>query len=135
MVVIQGCLLILIGKSGGTEMHELSQEEFHKVKSLLEEGFMHPEIISIIEHINPGWIFVDQIKKPKSALVWSKGIEGFYLIGDHTNEVFLYHLDNYVHSIVEPRMREHSLSHFEISGHHNNWDMKSIFPLKEALSI
>ena len=108
-------------------MYELQQEAFYKVKPLLDGGYLHPEILSIIEGNNPGWIFADQSAQPRSALVWSKGIQGFYLIGDHTNQEFINTLDGFISSSIAPRMRELSLDHFEVSGHHNNWDMGSIF--------
>ncbi|QGQ99184.1 GNAT family N-acetyltransferase [Paenibacillus psychroresistens] len=81
----------------------------------------------VIDGSNPGWIFVDQIVLPNSALVWSKGIQGFYLIGDHTDQTFINTLDVYITSNIVPRMRELGLDHFEVSGHHNKWDLKSIF--------
>lgn len=112
-------------------MVELNQEEFYKVQPLLEGGHLHPEIVSIIEDNNPGWIFVDRLKNPRSALVWSKGIQGFYLIGDHTNEAFVHGLDNFIKRTVEPRMREISLNHFEVSGHHDQWSYESIFPTRK----
>ncbi len=108
-------------------MQELAFEDFHKVNLLLTGGHMHPEVISIIEQNNPGWIFVDQLTRPRSALVWSKEIQGFYLIGDHTNEEFLHNLDDFIKKRIEPRMTEHSLKHLEISGHHNEWNLESIF--------
>jgi GNAT superfamily N-acetyltransferase len=57
-------------------------------------------------------------------------MQGFYLIGDHTDEDFVRNLDSYIKRIVEPRMREVSLSHFEVSGHHDEWSMESIFPTR-----
>lgn len=108
-------------------MEELARSDFRKVRSLLEGGHIHPEILSVIEKNNPGWIFVDQDKAPKSALVWSQGIEGFYLIGDHINEDFTYNLDLFSKSVIEPRMRDHSLEYFEVSGHHSRWNIQSIF--------
>lgn len=59
-------------------MYELSQEDFYKVIPLLKDGHPHPEILSVIENNNPGWIFTDHKDSPRTALIWSKGIEGFY---------------------------------------------------------
>lgn len=108
-------------------MYELQQEDFYKVTPLLNGGHLHPEILSIIEGNNPGWIFVDQSTQPRSALVWSKGIEGFYLIGDHTNQAFINTLDGFIASSIVPRMRELGLDRFEVSGHHKKWDLNVIF--------
>lgn len=112
-------------------MQALAQEDFYRVKPLLVGGHQHPEVISIIELNNPGWIFVDQIFKPRSALVWSKGIQGFYLIGDHTNETFIHSLDGFISKSVEPEMKALSLNQFEVSGHHNEWDFEAIFPSRQ----
>lgn len=112
-------------------MYELSQEAFYNVKPLLQSGHPHPEILSIIACNNPGWIFVDQVKSPRSALVWSKGMQGFYLIGDHTNHAFVSVLDDYISSNITPRMRELGMDYFEVSGHHDKWNMESIFVSRE----
>jgi len=111
-------------------MQEIAREDFQSVKPLLKGGHSHPEIVSIIELNNPGWIFVDQMNHPMSALVWSKGMQGFYLIGDHKNEAFVCNLNNFIKGTVEPRMRELSLNHFEVSGHHDGWELESIFPTR-----
>lgn len=111
-------------------MDELAQIDFGRVRPLLEGGHLHPEIISIVENNNPGRIFVDQANKPKSALVWSRGMQGFYLIGDHTNKEFVRHLDSYIKRNIEPRLREASIHHFEFSGHHDEWNMELLFPTR-----
>ncbi|RUS45860.1 GNAT family N-acetyltransferase [Cohnella sp. AR92] len=116
-------------------MQELDQDDFQIIKPLLRDGHSHPEVVSIIEHNNPGWIFVDQIIHLKSALVWSKGIKGFYLIGDHTNEAFVRNLDNFIKRIVEPRMKELSLNHFEVSGNHEGWKLESIFSTRKLYNF
>jgi len=59
--------------------------------------------------------------------VWSKGILGFYLIGDHTNPVIIDTLDSFISSSIVPRMREQGMDRFEVSGHHNQWYLQSIF--------
>lgn len=112
-------------------MHELPQDCFYKVEPLLEGGHLHPEILSIIKGNNPGWIFADQIIQPRSALVWSQGIQGFYLIGDHTNQAFIHSLDDSISNNLVPRMRELGLDHFEVSGHHTMWNMEEIFASRD----
>ncbi|MBY9078054.1 hypothetical protein KIH86_06035 [Paenibacillus sp. HN-1] len=112
-------------------MLELAPEDYYKVKPLLEGGHPYPEIISIIEHTNPGWIYIDQAPEPRSALVWSKGMQGFYLIGDHSNHTFISSLDKFISTDIELKMREQSLHHFEVSGHHNDWDYEALFPSRK----
>ncbi|MCM3782180.1 hypothetical protein M3231_04295 [Neobacillus mesonae] len=70
-------------------MFELTRCQFYKAISLLDNGHPYPEVLSILENNNPGWVFSDRADAPKTALVWSKGMQGFYLIGDETNEAFL----------------------------------------------
>jgi RimJ/RimL family protein N-acetyltransferase len=112
-------------------MHEIFQEDYYKVKPLLKGEHLHPEILSMIEGNNQGWIFVDQLESPKSALVWSKGIQGFYLIGDHTNQTFIHSLDSYVTSHIVSRMKELGLEHFEVSGEHDQWNLELMFPSRK----
>ncbi|MGG4144460.1 GNAT family N-acetyltransferase [Paenibacillus algorifonticola] len=108
-------------------MYELAQVDFYKVKPLLEGHFLQPEMVSVIEGNNPGWIFVDKMDQPRTALVWSKGIQGFYLIGDDMNPAFIAELDDYINTHVAPRMREAGLDHFECSGQHDKWMLDVVF--------
>ncbi|MHA7965160.1 GNAT family N-acetyltransferase [Paenibacillus sp. CAU 1782] len=108
-------------------MQELTSLQFGKVRPLLQGGHLHPEILSVIEGRCPGWIFADNADHPGSALVWSKGMQGFYLLGDCRNAVFTEGLDSFATHTLEPRMRRHGLTHFEISGHHDEWDLEGMF--------
>jgi hypothetical protein len=38
-----------------------------------------PEALAVNEGNNPGWVFADDLNTPRTALVWARGIEGFYL--------------------------------------------------------
>ncbi|MCA1295423.1 GNAT family N-acetyltransferase [Paenibacillus sp. alder61] len=108
-------------------MQALAPEYYYTVEKLLNDGFQHPEVLSIIERNNPGAIYVDQLLNPRSALVWSQGIQGFYLIGDYRNDYFNQSLDGFIAEYIEPRMKATSLTHLEISGHHEKWDFESMF--------
>ncbi len=108
-------------------MQELTSLQFQKVRPLVQGGHPHPEILSVIEGRNPGWIFADNADQPGSALVWNRGMEGFYLIGDSRNADFTEGMDGFAAHTLEPRMRRHGLTDFEISGHHDEWDLESMF--------
>ncbi|WP_179281215.1 GNAT family N-acetyltransferase [Paenibacillus sp. XY044] len=108
-------------------MFELSRSEFYKAIPLLENGHPHPEVQSILENNNPGWVFSDRADIPEAALVWSKGMKGHYLIGDETNEAFFSKLDEFVTTIIAPRMNELGINYFEVSGHNKKWDLNSLF--------
>lgn len=60
-------------------MLELSQQDFIEVKPLLTGALIHPEILSIIEGNNPGWIFVDQLVTPKARWYGVRGCKDFIL--------------------------------------------------------
>ncbi|AJS59313.1 GNAT family N-acetyltransferase [Paenibacillus sp. IHBB 10380] len=108
-------------------MFELSKHEYYKVKFLIETGYNHPEIVSIIEQNNPGWIFIDDKLIPETALVWSKGIKGFYLIGNENNHDFLKDINENITTIIAPRMRGMGLDYFEASGNSGKWKLDDIF--------
>ena len=38
-----------------------------------------PEALAVIEGNHPGWVFVDDLNTPRTALVWARGIEGLYM--------------------------------------------------------
>jgi RimJ/RimL family protein N-acetyltransferase len=112
-------------------MFELSRDQFYKAIPLLENGHPHPEIQSILERNNPGWVFSDRANSPKTALVWSKGMKGFYLIGNETNDAFTSMLDSFVTTSITPRMKELGMNYFEVSGHHDKWNLNSLFASRE----
>ena len=82
----------------------------------------HPEILSVIQKNNPGRIFVDDIDKPLSALVWSYGIFGFYLIGLCNNHSFIEGLEQYIKSVILPQIKDKGYDTLEISGNSKRWD-------------
>ena len=75
-----------------------------------------PEAQAIIEGNNPGWLFVDDLNTPSAGLVWAKGMEGFYLIGDANNIEFLDGLDIFTEQILKPRLYNLGITCVEISG-------------------
>ena len=67
-------------------MTKLELKDFYRIQKNIGFKGLSPEPISIIMKNNPGNIYVDNIIKPKTALIWSFGIAGFYLIGDNNNK-------------------------------------------------
>ncbi len=66
---------------------ELQQNEFYRCKGLLnEQGQL--EVKAVVEGVNPGRIFVDQIDTPQSALIWLGNNDGFLFIGNEDNKQF-----------------------------------------------
>ncbi|WP_289137422.1 GNAT family N-acetyltransferase [uncultured Brevibacillus sp.] len=122
---------IPMGEEHPLAMYELPKAHFYKVKNLIQDGHPYPEVLSVIEGNHPGWIFADDLEIPRTALIWSQGIGGFYLIGDPDNPIFIDELDRYITEQIVPRMKAFKMNYFEVSGHHRNWNMKAIFPSRE----
>ena len=101
---------------------ELDKRDFSSIEPLLTPGIRFPEILSVIEGNNRGRVFADKSDRPTAALVWSKGIEGFYLVGDENNTQFLAELNAYIDEIITPRMQKLKLDWFEICGNREAWN-------------
>ncbi|MBS4538780.1 GNAT family N-acetyltransferase [Clostridium sp. D2Q-11] len=110
-------------------IYELRKEEFSKVMPLLRGDFINLEIKAVVEGYNPGWVFVDDIENPQTSMVWSRGIEGFYFVGDENNPKFNDYINNFIDKEIYPRAKELGLNSFEFSGTSKEWDntLRSIF--------
>lgn len=104
-------------------IYELKESEFHRIEHMMEGDLINLEIKSVANRYNPGWIFVDNVKSPKSALVWSKGIEGFYFLGEENNLEFTDYLDTYITDVIISRAKNMGLNRFEFSGTSKEWDI------------
>jgi len=93
-------------------IHELKQPS----SSVLAIDCLFPEALAIIEGNNPGWVFVDDLNTPRAALVWARGIEGFYLVGDANSAIFLEELNVHTEQVLKPRLHDLGVAWFEISG-------------------
>lgn len=82
---------------------ELNQLLFSKESHLLNGELINLEIKAVVEGYNPGWVFVDNIENPETAMVWSKGIKGFYFIGDANNSDFNNNVNLYIDEEILPR--------------------------------
>jgi ribosomal protein S18 acetylase RimI-like enzyme len=98
-------------------IHELTQPS----SRILALDCPFPEARAIIEGNNPGWVFVDDPNTPRAALVWARGIKGFYLVGDANSAVFLKELDVFTDQVLKPRLHNLGMTWFEISGD-ETWD-------------
>ena len=67
-------------------IYKLTKNNYEKVRSLFKGLHYHLVIFSIIEGNSPGWVYVDDVDHPQSALVWDHTEGGFYLAGDENNE-------------------------------------------------
>jgi hypothetical protein len=94
------------------------------------------EAQAVIAGNNPGWVFVDDVDYPLSALVWSQGIAGFYLMGDEANHAFNTALVPFIEDALTPLMKQREYTHCEISGTHKKWDptIRQLFADKNVRS-
>jgi len=100
---------------------ELKKLEFYKCNSLLsEQGQL--EAKAVIEGVNPGRVFVDDIDLPTSGLIWLGNNDGFIFIGDERNEVFNNDLNNFIDKIIIPEATKVGLNWFEGIGNHTKWN-------------
>ncbi|MDI2588682.1 GNAT family N-acetyltransferase [Psychrobacillus sp. NEAU-3TGS] len=100
---------------------ELKKFEFFKCKDLLyEQGQL--EAKAVIEGVNPGRVFVDDINHPISGLIWLGNNDGFIFIGDEKNEGFNNELNNFIDNIIIPEAIKVGLTWFEGIGNHRKWN-------------
>lgn len=102
-------------------IYEIEKTNFSSIYCLLDDSMDNIEIKAVIEGTNPGWIFVDSIDSPRTAMVWSKGIQGFYFIGDKNNPEFNNYINDFIDKEIEPRGIKESLNRFEFSGETEQW--------------
>lgn len=101
---------------------ELSPEEFYKINHLLHDTRTNLEIKSVAEGFNPGWIFVDDSENPQTAMIWSKGIEGFYFLGHADSSTFNAEINGFIDKTIIPRAKALGLADFEFSTTSDAWD-------------
>lgn len=103
-------------------IYELKNNQFHRISHLLKGEFINIEIKAVVEGYNPGWVFVDNIESPKTSMIWSRGIEGFYFVGDASNGRFNNSIYSYIREEIVPRAEKLGLRDFEFSGTSREWD-------------
>lgn len=114
---------------------ELNESEFYKCKDLLyEPGQL--EVKAVIEGVNPGRLFVDDIDSPSSGLVWLGNNDGFIFIGDEKNETFNNELNNFIDKVIKPEATKVGLAWFEAIGNHKRWNttIQKVFELRKLRS-
>jgi hypothetical protein len=101
-------------------IHELDRCQFHRCSDLVNRG-VNIEEKAIVEGTNPGRIFVDNIEKPGSGLVWQGNNDGFTFIGDSKNESFNHDIKRYIDDVITFQAKEQGLEWFECIGNHQSW--------------
>jgi RimJ/RimL family protein N-acetyltransferase len=83
-------------------MHELEQAQFEKTRSLFMPLTHHLSIESILAGSSPGRVFVDDVKKPRTAVAWFK--RRLFLAGNRTNETINVALNRLFTNVYYPEM-------------------------------
>jgi len=105
-------------------IYELNPSQFESIAHMLNGERMNLEVKAVVEGYNPGWVFVDNVMTPSTAMVWSTGIKGFYFLGDTNSLEFNNSLNMYIKYIITPRVKKLDLDSFEFSGTSTEWDNK-----------
>ncbi|MFC7365449.1 MULTISPECIES: GNAT family N-acetyltransferase [Bhargavaea] len=100
---------------------ELKQTDFQKCRALLnEQGQL--EAKAIVEGVNPGRIFVDDVEAPASGLIWLGNNDGFLFIGDEKNQGFNAGINHFIDNVIQPEAKKAGLTWFEGIGNHSGWN-------------
>lgn len=115
---------------------ELEREHFYRCKDLVNRTF-NIECKAIVEGINPGRIFVDNIEDPKSALIWQGNLDGYNFVGNANNPTFNREIRQFIDQEIIPQAKALGLNWFECIGDHSSWYSvikNDLFPDKELVS-
>ncbi len=115
-------------------IYELSRAQFETIEHLLKKGNVHEEVINVVSGLSLGWVFVDNVMAPGTAMVWSEKTKGIFFIGSPASEEFNSALIAYMKYILIPRMQKKNLEGISLYGGSKVWNKKlgSIFERVEV---
>lgn len=100
---------------------ELNKSDFLKCEKLInEQGQL--EVKAVVQGVNPGRIFVDNLDSPDSGLIWLGNNDGFFFIGNEKNETFNNEIKAFVNNVIMPEAKKIQLNWFEGIGNHPKWN-------------
>lgn len=76
---------------------------------------------AIVAGMNPGRIFVDDLKTPTTAMIWQGNLDGFVFIGETKNDSFNKEINHYINEVIKPQAKELGLGWFECISDNPNW--------------
>ncbi|GGA86879.1 GNAT family N-acetyltransferase [Ornithinibacillus halotolerans] len=100
---------------------ELDKNEFYKCKHVINQDGQI-EVKAVVEGINPGRVFVDNVLIPASGIVWLGNNDGFFFIGNEGNENFNNEISNFIDDFIMPEAKKVGLNWFEGMGNHSGWN-------------
>ena len=77
-------------------MFQLRSDEFEVVRQLFHDLKEHLIIQAVIDGSSPGKLYVDNKETPTAAFLCS--VEGYFLVGDPKNKLFVINLSNLIHN-------------------------------------
>ncbi|WP_404407178.1 GNAT family N-acetyltransferase [Jeotgalibacillus malaysiensis] len=103
-------------------MKELTTDQFYIVIPLLsDEGSV--EVRAVIEGVNEGRVFVDQVQEPASAVVWLGNLDGIFVLGEERNPLFISKLRECIDLVIGPASIAAGVHEAEVLSYHPNWDL------------
>jgi hypothetical protein len=105
-------------------IYELSRAQFETIEHLLKGKGVHEEVVNVVSGSSLGWVFVDNVMAPGTAMIWSEESKGLFFIGNPTSEEFNSALITYMKYILIPRMKKKNLEGIELYGTSKVWNKK-----------
>ncbi|MGD2248851.1 MAG: GNAT family N-acetyltransferase [Candidatus Methanofastidiosia archaeon] len=97
-------------------LYTLPESAYDKVRKMFNDKKFNIRVMSVIERNTKGRIWVDNIKNPSSALVWSY-FDIFSLGGNEKNEQFNYALEQFILENIVPEAQSIGLHYFAVQLH------------------
>lgn len=98
-------------------MQRLVGEELALVKPLLQGPRINTEVKSIVLGASPGYVWVDDGQQPETALLYSQGQSGFYVVGRERKRWIAQALAQAV-----AHLPKGIVTYIELSSHSDAWD-------------
>lgn len=121
---------------GEIMISELKKSDFYKCKGLVNDKG-HLEVKAVIEGVNPGRIFVDNLVSPNSGLIWLSSNNGFFFIGNEKNGEFNKAINDLIDKVIVPEAKKVQLSSFDGIGNHQKWNkiIEEVFEHRKLVSL
>ena len=106
---------------------KIENTNYYKILKVLNSKKDNVEVKAILSNFSPGTVFVDNEKNPKNALIYSNGLEGFFIIGNSVD--FARNIQTSLSTDICNFLKEQKLNYFEVSAENE----AVLFALKRLL--
>ena len=114
------------------KIQELPKAHYQKINAIVHRDFLSVQCQTVINMTNPGFILVDNIEEPKTAIVFHQGEAGFYFIGNPNNDEFNNEILPYIKSTLKLKLATMNIESFDFSGDNKIWNTKFEYLFKET---